>query len=43
MASSAIEELLARPEVLLIKDAAFALGSTGLRGADNPAAMAFRR
>lgn len=41
MASSAIEELLVRPEVLLIKDAAFALGSTGLRGADNPAAMAF--
>ena len=40
-ASSATEELLARPEVLLIKDAAFALGNTGIRGVDNPAAMAF--
>ena len=40
-ASSAIEELLTRPEVLLIKDAAFALGDTGLNGIDNPAAMAF--
>ena len=40
-ANSAVEELLSRPEVLLIKDAAFALGNTGVIGADNPAAMAF--
>ena len=40
-ATSAIDELLARPEVLLIKDAAFAIGNTGLTGVRNPAAMAF--
>ena len=40
-AANAIDELLARPEVLLIKDAAFAIGSTGLTGVGNPAAMAF--
>ena len=40
-ATSAIEELLARPEVLLIKDAAFAIGNTGITGVRNPAAMAF--
>ena len=40
-ATNAIDELLERPEVLLIKDAAFAIGSTGLTGAGNPAAMAF--
>ena len=40
-ANGAVEELLSRPEVLLIKDAAFALGNTGVIGADNPAAMAF--
>lgn len=39
--TTAVDELLARPEVLLIKDAAFAIGNTGLRGVDNPAAMAF--
>jgi len=32
---------LARPEVLLIKEVAFALGNTGLTGVNNPAAMAF--
>ena len=40
-AKTAVEDLLARPEVLLIKDAAFALGNTGIIGADSPAAMAF--
>jgi len=40
-ARSAQEELLARPEVLLIKEAALALGNAGLRGVNNPAAMAF--
>ena len=40
-ATNAIDELLARPEVLLIKDAAFAIGNTGLTGVGNPAAMAF--
>jgi len=40
-ATSAFEELIARPEVLLIKEAAFALGNTGLKGVNNPAAMAF--
>ena len=39
--TTAVDELLARPEVLLIKDAAFAIGNTGLTGIDNPAAMAF--
>jgi len=42
-ARSAEEELLARPEVLLIKEVAFALGNTGLTGVNNPAAMAFYR
>ena len=39
--TTAVDELLARPEVPLIKDAAFAIGNTGLTGVDNPAAMAF--
>ena len=38
---SAIEELMTRPEVQFIIEAARALGSTGLHGVDNPAAMAF--
>lgn len=38
---SAIEELLMRPEVPFIEEAAFALGNTGLHGVNNPAAMAF--
>ena len=38
---SAIEELMTRPEVQLIVEAAHALGNAGLYGVDNPAVMAF--
>ena len=38
---NAVENLLMHPEAQLIASAAIALGSTGLHGKDNPAAMAF--
>ena len=36
-----LQKLLERPELDLIRDAAFALGNTGVTGAENPAAMVF--
>jgi len=39
--NSAFKELLNRPEVELVVAAAKALGSTGLRGRENPAALTF--
>ena len=39
--SSALEELMTRPEVEFIVEAAHALGNAGLYGVDNPAVMVF--